>query len=490
MPINVAIPNVGVVAFPDDMSHDDIASAIKNQIIPNAPHVEKSTAPASTREADISSNILDAAKSLFNFGGPRQKAQDLLSVLNKTPEQSTANPENIGSRISGYIGQGINAAKAAAKSIPAAGIFEAYEVSKKPEDREALNKYLTDLNQLSENQKAISKKYGEDAISKDIQDPNSPYNQAEGFLDKSKALGNLLAKNWTEVPEHAAAIVLKNAPQMIAQAGALFLGSKVSPATGIATSGYTSQMMEFGQEYLDLRAEGFNHDNAFTKASVKSGIVALFDAKSVASVSNAADKIFTNVTKGVTKEALKETIKETGKQALYGMAGEGLGSYATNQPVDPYSVLAEGIGEMAGAPLEALSTRQSIVQRNKIAEKNSALQNLVDQQKVEQQATQEAEKKRLQELSIKANGVPAYNREVNGIKVTVPAVVPQVLAPEEKVELEILQKKELQPDLVGTLGSTPAGTAKSVTEAINDTELDEEDIIPKSKAQINRDRQA
>ena len=490
MPINVAIPNVGVVAFPDDMSHDDIASAIKNQIIPNAPHVEKSTAPASTREADISSNILDAAKSLFNFGGPRQKAQDLLSVLNKTPEQSTANPENIGSRISGYIGQGINAAKAAAKSIPAAGIFEAYEVSKKPEDREALNKYLTDLNQLSENQKAISKKYGEDAISKDIQDPNSPYNQAEGFLDKSKALGNLLAKNWTEVPEHAAAIVLKNAPQMIAQAGALFLGSKVSPATGIATSGYTSQMMEFGQEYLDLRAEGFNHDNAFTKASVKSGIVALFDAKSVASVSNAADKIFTNVTKGVTKEALKETIKETGKQALYGMAGEGLGSYATNQPVDPYSVLAEGIGEMAGAPLEALSTRQSIVQRNKIAEKNSALQNLVDQQKVEQQATQEAEKKRLQELSIKANGVPAYNREVNGIKVTVPAVVPQVLAPEEKVELEILQKKELQPDLVGTLGSTPAGTAKPVTEAINDTELDEEDIIPKSKAQINRDRQA
>jgi len=55
----------------------------------------------------------------------------------------------------------------------------------------------------------------------------------------------------------------------------------------------------------------------------------------------------------------KEVGKETGKQAGYGAAGEAVGSAITGQEIDPRAVVEEALGEIAGAPMEAVTTYRS-----------------------------------------------------------------------------------------------------------------------------------
>jgi hypothetical protein len=98
------------------------------------------------------------------------------------------------------------------------------------------------------------------------------------------------------------------------------------------------------------------HQEAWEKASVKSGVIGLFDAASAGTAGHAAGQIMKDVEKGALKAAAKDTGKEVGIQALYGMGGEALGSIASNQQVDPISVLEEGVGEIFGAPAEAVGT--------------------------------------------------------------------------------------------------------------------------------------
>jgi hypothetical protein len=118
-------------------------------------------------------------------------------------------------------------------------------------------------------------------------------------------------------------------------------------------------MMEFGNTYSEYRAQGMPHDEAWEKAGVKSGAIGLFDAASFGSAGSAARTILKDVEQGVAKDVVKTVGKEVGVQALYGMAGETVGSLAASQNLDPIAIMEEGLGEIFGAPAGAVSTFKS-----------------------------------------------------------------------------------------------------------------------------------
>jgi hypothetical protein len=141
------------------------------------------------------------------------------------------------------------------------------------------------------------------------------------------------------------------------------LNPKIAAGVGGASSG----MMQFGNEYAALREQGLDHKEAWEKAGVKSGIVGLFDAASFYSAGKAAGAVVDNIKKGAIKETVKTVGKETGKQAGLGAAGEGVGSAVIGQEVDPLELTKEAIGEVFGAPGDAISTYQG-----KVAEARAA----------------------------------------------------------------------------------------------------------------------
>ena len=95
------------------------------------------------------------------------------------------------------------------------------------------------------------------------------------------------------------------------------------------------------------------------EASVKSGVIGYFDAVSFSSAGKALEAIIKDFKKGAIKSTAKEVVKETGKQAAYGASGESVGSVITGQPIDPRAVVEEALGEIAGAPMEAVTTYRS-----------------------------------------------------------------------------------------------------------------------------------
>ncbi|MFZ4654137.1 MAG: PLxRFG domain-containing protein [Methylococcaceae bacterium] len=186
------------------------------------------------------------------------------------------------------------------------------------------------------------------------------YKTADNF-DQFKMIGNTMWDKRGDLGGYAAGIALESLPSTvptIAAAMAAKFGG-MGPKGAAIMGGSGSALTEFGNQYADLRSEGLSHEEAWEKAGVKSAVIGLFDAASFKSAGSSAGKLFKDIEKGYIKEAAKETGKEVSKQAMYGMAGEGLGSVAINQKVDPLSVIEEGIGEIAGAPLEAVSTFKS-----------------------------------------------------------------------------------------------------------------------------------
>ena len=117
--------------------------------------------------------------------------------------------------------------------------------------------------------------------------------------------------------------------------------------------------MEFGNQYVNNREQGKSHQDAMAEASVKSGVIGYFDAVSFSSAGKALEAIIKDFKKGAIKSTAKEVVKETGKQAAYGASGESVGSVITGQPIDPRAVVEEALGEIAGAPMEAVTTYRS-----------------------------------------------------------------------------------------------------------------------------------
>ena len=355
---SVNIPYVGVVEFPDTMSSEDISNVIRTQIVPNAPRPDAPTAPPSTDAADTVQRTLYNTINAIPFVG-----EDLAERVAGKPMVAA-----------GSAGKGLMALGNVLNESRLSTALEMYEGRKgkygqdyelaTPEQKidfadadKKLNQYLTENEAQKADIKAIEAKYGKDPLAKrvDSLEETPEYKKATG-LQQAGMIGKELIKNIDEFPEYVMNIGLGSLPQSIAMALAARFGMAFGAKGAMVAGGGTSAMMEYGSQYVELREQGFDHEQANNKAMVKSGVIGGFDALSLKSAGKLAEQLFNNTTKKAFKETVKEVGKELPEQMAYGAFGEGFGSYLSNQPVNPRAVLEEALGELAGAPAEVAAT--------------------------------------------------------------------------------------------------------------------------------------
>lgn len=225
----------------------------------------------------------------------------------------------------------------------------------------AIQDKLREVADLGLKRKAIDDKEGVFELSKSLKDLyGTKEYQDSSFLEGLGMIGNKIASNPSGIPGWIASVGVESLPQSMATVVAAMAARAggMGPRGAMIAGGSGSSFMEFGGQYADLRAQGMSHQEAWEKAGVKSGVIGLFDAASFNSAGKAASSVLGSIEKGALKETAKQVGKEVGLQSIYGGAGEALGSIAINQKVDPGAVLEEMVGEVFGAPVEAVSTYQ------------------------------------------------------------------------------------------------------------------------------------
>lgn len=186
----------------------------------------------------------------------------------------------------------------------------------------------------------------------------TPEYQSAPFMTKAQMVGEKFIQDPVGIITDLGLQSLPQSLGIAATAVAARVGL-LSPTAAATAGGTTSAMMEFGNQYAQLREEGMDHKEAWEKAGVKSGVIGIFDGASFKLAGSAAEDVMKNISKGAFKDTAKTVAKETGKQAGLGAAGEAISSVAIGKPVDPGEVLAEAVGEVFGAPGEAVSTYRS-----------------------------------------------------------------------------------------------------------------------------------
>lgn len=228
-------------------------------------------------------------------------------------------------------------------------------------DQKAIESKLKETGDISAEVSQLRQAEGRTSTQNFFQLQQTPEYKNADFWDKTKMVGGALMEDPLGIITD---LGLESLPASLAVAApALLVGVATrNPEAAAITGGAASAMTEFGNQYVDLRAQGMPHGEAWEKAGVKSGVIGLFDGLSFRSAGKAAGAVVREIETGA-KEGLlqgtKEILKETGKQAAYGGAGEALGSVAASQEIDPGQVLAEAVGEVFGAPGEAVSTYRS-----------------------------------------------------------------------------------------------------------------------------------
>jgi hypothetical protein len=356
MPDGTLVRNV-----PDDITQTDLLA-----------RYNKFKAPDEVKPSVPTVEIGPAVPNLYQQN--KTATSDIPAVM---PEFAQAIPEALRTPFTGSLVKGITGAKSSLAENQLAGLMELHEADAKKyganfekapekekvrilEREQAIQEKFADLAKYGMQNKAVEEAYGKSELSKKIDTLTAKpeYKDATG-LQKTGMYLSTLGKNLDEMPGYIANLGAESLPQSIsmvaAAAAARFggLGTKGAALTGGATSAFN----EFGGIYADLRSQGMSHEEAWTKAGVKANIIGAFDAASFNSAGSAANRVIDNITKkAAAKETIKEVGKETGKQALFGGAGEGLGSLAINQPFDPRAVGENALGEAFGAPLEAATT--------------------------------------------------------------------------------------------------------------------------------------
>jgi hypothetical protein len=237
----------------------------------------------------------------------------------------------------------------------------ANELPKIQERDAAIASRLEQVAQYGVERKGIEEKYGVNPLLGAVRkiSGSEAYKGADTF-DQLKMYGSAILENKADIPGYIASIGLESLPSSIPSIAAAIvakqggLGGKGAAIAG----GGGSALTEFGNQYAELRAEGMGHKEAWEKAGVKSGVIGIFDAASFNSAGKMASTVMRDVEKGAIAAVAKQTGKELSKQALYGMSGEAGGSFAIGQKLDPIQIIEEGLGEMVGAPLEAVSAYQ------------------------------------------------------------------------------------------------------------------------------------
>jgi hypothetical protein len=208
----------------------------------------------------------------------------------------------------------------------------------------------------------LTKQYGITPLAEKLDEVQStPEYEKANTLQKFQAIGETLLKNPGDIPSYIGNIGLESLPNSMAMMASAILARYAtgSPSAAAAAGGASSSFMEFGNQYVNNREQGKSHQDAMTESAVKSGVIGYFDAVSFGSAGKALEAIIQDFKKGAIKATAKEVGKETGKQAGYGAAGEAVGSVITGQKVDPRAVVEEALGEIAGAPMEAVTTYRS-----------------------------------------------------------------------------------------------------------------------------------
>lgn len=228
-------------------------------------------------------------------------------------------------------------------------------------DQKVIESKLKETGDISAEVSKLRQAEGRTSTQNFFQLQQTPEYKNADFWDKTKMVGGALMEDPLGIITD---LGLESLPASLAVAApALLVGVATrNPEAAAITGGAASAMTEFGNQYVDLRAQGMPHGEAWEKAGVKSGVIGLFDGLSFRSAGKAASAVVREIETGA-KEGLlqgtKEILKETGKQAAYGGAGEALGATAIGEAVDPGQVLAEAVGEVFGAPGEAISTYRS-----------------------------------------------------------------------------------------------------------------------------------
>lgn len=227
--------------------------------------------------------------------------------------------------------------------------------------QKVIEEKLGDVARLGVEKKDIEKKYGVRESTKALDSlSESPEYKDASFIGKMGMIGSKISDDPFGIITD---LGVESIPQSYAIAAAAIATrfGMLNPKIAAGVGGSGSGMMQFGSEYAALREQGMDHVEAWEKAGVKSGIVGLFDAASFYSAGKAAGAVVDNIKKGAVKETVKTVAKETGKQATLGAAGEGVGSAVIGQEVDPLELTKEAIGEVFGAPGDAIATYQGKV---------------------------------------------------------------------------------------------------------------------------------
>jgi hypothetical protein len=356
------------------MSPEDISKAIQNDILPQAAKQQEDTAPQAPTTPPPTQQSTGLTGAISDIG-------------NAVTNALTPSSEVIGSAKKGILNlqQGLVQNQLASLMELQAADKEKYgelyqgapasELDKISDRDKAIEDKLQTIRDYGTERAKIEQQQGVNPLTSKLRTLNqSPEYSNSSFMDKLQATGHEIASNPEEIPGWIASVGLESLPSSLAMAASALAArfGGFNPAVGAGAVGASSAFMEFGSEYADLRAQGMPHQEAWEKASVKSGVIGLFDAASAGEAGHAASAIIKDLEKGAIKAAAKETGKEVGIQALYGMGGEALGSIASNQQVDPISVLEEGVGEIFGAPFEAVGTfkakqQETINARNELA---------------------------------------------------------------------------------------------------------------------------
>jgi hypothetical protein len=325
----------------------------------------------------------------------------------------------------------------------------------------------------------LSKQYGITPLSQKLDEVQStPEYENANTLQKFQAIGETLLKNPGDIPSYIGNIGLESLPNSMAMMASAILARYMtgSPSSTAVAGGATSSFMEFGNQYVNNREQGKSHQDAMTESAVKSGVIGYFDAVSFGSAGKALEAIIKDFKKGAIKATAKEVGKETGKQAGYGAAGEAVGSVITGQEVDPRAVVEEALGEIAGAPMEAVTTYRSnkalatptpppVSERiePEVTPREPAPTEVSSVGTVSSDRVLLSAQTRLNQIEAKMNGTPDYEGVgPDGKPRTVKGQEPQVITDQERSEYDFLKNNINNLDAIAkTYGLTIDDNIKS-----------------------------
>jgi len=249
-----------------------------------------------------------------------------------------------------------------------------------PEVRERYERNKREAGQYAQDIAEFQKQAQERQLASPLRPETARLKAAMGddltFMESAKEAGAALFSNPVGV---IADLGAESLPAMAYMVSTALIGrlAAQNPTAAAQAGGLGSAATQFGNEYVDRLQKGESHDEAWKNASIRSGVIGVFDAVSLKTAGSAANKIIEALKTGKPAfVAAKEFVKEVGTQAGLGGAGEAAGSLAIGEVPNPAAVIAEMAGETVTGPFEAIGTYQRVKEIKKLSEEDKAIADL------------------------------------------------------------------------------------------------------------------